>query len=801
MRNSYAGLFFTSFAALMLEILLTRIFSVATWYYFAFFAISVAMFGFTVGAIAVYLRKDLFTDDNLYRRMTLFSLLFGVSVDIALMTFLSIPFKPRFTGVGVFATVLTYLVISLPFVLSGVVVCLCLTRFPKKTALFYAADLVGAGIGAFMVFPVLNAMDAPTAVLLVGAIGALGGLFFAREITPAREGRYLKNAVTASFLVLTAIMMVNYVFMPVRVEWVKEKYRIPEVEAWNGFSRISVYPMNLVTKPYSWGLSPAYKPSYVIGERMLDMDGVSETVMTLFDGDFSQVEHLKYDVTAVAHYLRDNASVFVIGVGGGRDILASKAFGQKEVVGAEINNRTIEMVTEVFGDFTGHLDKLPGVTIINDEARSAITRMDKKFDIIQASCIATWSATTAGAFSLAENSLYTVEAWKIFMDRLKPDGILSLNRWYAPDYPAQLLRLSSLASQTLKLQGVKDPGRHIAIVSNPFMGKQMPSATILIGKSPFSENDIKRLRDMAAKLRFNIVFDPDGHQEPMFRDVIDNAGDASFHEKTLLDLTPSTDDKPFFFYMLRAKDLFSGAKNKVQEQRFNMEGINMLFVLMAVSVVLSIVFIFGPLLLKKDSRLPPAGAASGLFFFASIGFGYILIEIGLLQRLIIFLGHPTYSITVVIFSMLLSSGLGSLASSRWLKNGNPGPGIIAVVMAVLLGLAVFTIYVQPGILASYEMQPTFVRIIMSLVFLLPLGFIMGMPFPMGMQLASSTFKEHTPWFWAVNGATGVVSSVLSVCISITWGFTATLLTGAAFYVSAFVFLMALRQVAVRVGAR
>ncbi|TAN60278.1 hypothetical protein EPN18_08905, partial [bacterium] len=316
MRKTYAGLFLTSLAALMLEILLTRVFSVATWYYFAFFAISVAMFGLTVGAIFVYKRADLFTPEKLGERMALFALLFAVSVDIALFIFLSVPFYPRLTGLGVFSTAFIYLVIAFPFACAGVVVCLCLTRYPEKTSLFYAADLVGAGVGAFMVFPVLNAMDAPTAVFLVGAVAALSAVFFASDCVNTK----LKKASSAAFILLSLLMAINFVYQPVRVEWVKASFNVPEFELWNSFSRIAVYPTRIVKTPYSWGLSSAYKADNPIIEKMIDIDGVSETVMTYYDGNPKSVEHLKYDVTHIAHYLRDNAKVFIIGVGGGRDI-------------------------------------------------------------------------------------------------------------------------------------------------------------------------------------------------------------------------------------------------------------------------------------------------------------------------------------------------------------------------------------------------------------------------------------------------------------------------------------------------
>lgn len=803
MKNTYLGLFFTTLATLMFEILLTRIFSVATWYYFAFFAISVAMFGFTVGALIVYLYEKYFEDEKLSERLCLFALLFAVAIDIALVLFLAIPFYPRFTGVGVFSTVFQYMVVATPFVFSGVVVCLCLTRFPGRVGLLYGADMIGAAIGAFMVFPVLNAMDAPTAIFLTGAVAAIGAIFFAKS--SASSILYRRSAIV--FLILTVFMMANFFYRPVRVEWVKKAYNEPEEEVWNTLSRIAVYPLEWVEEPYSWGLSTTYRAKKLIGQRMLDIDGVSETPLVYYDGTIESIEHIRYDVTSIVHYLRDDARVFVIGVGGGRDILAaSRLFNQKRIVGAEINDRILEMVNVRYGDFTGHIDKLPGVTLISDEARSAITRMDEKFDIIQASCIATWSATSAGAFSLAENSLYTVEAWKIFFDHLSPDGILSFNRWYSPDYPAQLLRLTSLAARTLKDMGVAEPGRHIAVVRSAFIGREvpggfmlgrMPSATILVGKSPFSDKDMARLRSVVEELEFTIVYDPleEIKEDARFAAVIDNVDNPAFYASTALDISPPTDDRPFFFYMLRLNDLFKGKHLEFQEQRFNLIGMTMLYVLLGVSVVLCLVFIIGPLIVHRSKvPLPRGRALVGMLFFASLGFGYIFVEISQLQRLIIFLGHPIYSITVVLFTMLLASGIGALVSNRWMKGRGPQPHHVLIPMTLLLVLILVVLYLQPPVLSWFVTSRIAARIGVSLLFLAPLGFLMGMPFPLGMELASAISKEHTPWFWAINGATGVVASVLSVCISISLGFSATLTAGLIAYLVASFALMVLYKV-------
>lgn len=755
----------------MLEILWTRLFSVSTWYYFAFFAISVTMFGLTAGAIAVFLWGHHFQEANLSKRMAGLAMVMGLAVDLALLTYLSIPFHPRLSGVGIFSTLLIYLAIAAPFFISGIIICLCLTRFPGKLNTLYGADLAGAALGAFLVFPVLNNLDGPTAVFLAGALAAAAGICFAKA---AGSRLHYRRSATAFFL-LTLVMMGNLFYRPVRVEWVKNRHSQPMEEAWNAFSRIAVVGFRWTEQPYNWGISNAYRAKEPIGEIEIDIDGVSGTVMTKNDGRLEALEHLKYDVTAIAHHVRKNTDVFVIGVGGGRDILTAKVFGQASVTGAEINDKILKFVNGEYGDFTGHLDRMPGVTVINDDARSVLAGTKKTFGIIQASCIATWSATSAGAFTLAENSLYTVEAWKIFWDRLNPDGILSFNRWYEPGYPAQLLRLAALAGATLKKEGVRNPQAHVAVIKSMGTRTQPPAGTILVSKRPFDKEDLRNLRAAAKKLEFEIVQEPELAKTELFRDMMANADNPAYYESLPLDLSPPTDNRPYFFQMLRLKDVFGNWRDRFVEQAFNFEAALMLVVLLGLSVLLGSALIAAPLLLR--SKTTPLSFSEGwppLVFFASIGFGYILIETAQLQRLVIFLGHPVYSTTVVLFALLLASGLGAMV---WKK--------ISVLPAIILvTLVALTIGVQPAALRSFEHMGVAARILAALGFLIPLGFVMGMLFPTGMKLALARWPAHAPWFWAINGAGSVIASVLSVCLAMGWGFDAAMKAGGLCYILA-----------------
>src|SRR5206468_7955533 len=255
-------------------------------------------------------------------------------------------------------------------------------------------------------------------------------------------------------------------------------------------------------QPFGWGLSPRYRAQQEIGQLYLDIDSGAATVITKFDGNLNAVEHLKYDVTALAHYVRKPTSVLVIGVGGGRDILTSLVFGHQRIVGVEINPDILGVLTNRFTEYAGRLQQNPAVTLVNDEARSYIARTPEKFGIIQASLIDTWAASSAGAYVLTENGLYTKEAWRTFLDHLAPDGILTMSRWYYEAQPAETLRLTALATSSLMDIGVADPRQHIIIVRNQDV------ATIMVAKRPFSAADIDTVTTISKAMEFQPVLTP-----------------------------------------------------------------------------------------------------------------------------------------------------------------------------------------------------------------------------------------------------------------------------------------------------
>ncbi|MFH0860141.1 MAG: hypothetical protein V1921_02975 [Candidatus Altiarchaeota archaeon] len=805
-KREYAGLFVVSLATLMYEILLTRIFSVVTWYHFAFMAVSIALFGLTVGAIIVYLFRKKFTEKLAVQRMTQASLLFSITVAGTFIVYLLMPsifheadrllYTPTLLWAGqrlpadvlelaygfltgVLPRIVEYSIISVPFIFSGICITVALTKFPRDISRMYAFNLTGSALGCILVIQALDLFGGPTAVIVVAGVAAIGSALF----SPERRTQGIRQTAVIIGISFLAVAGMNALFMEsgktlFPIVYAKGAYQAtPLYEKWNSYSRIAVYgdPEKL-TVPSGWGLSSTYSLKGNIRQLALNIDASALTPLTEFNGSFDRLDYLAYDVTNIAHHIRRDSDVLVIGSGGGRDILSALYFNQTSVVGVEVNGDINDVVNKVFGDFTGHLDRNPKVSFVADEARSYITRQDSRFDMIQISLIDTWAATAAGAYVLAENSLYTVEAWTVFLDHLTDGGVLSVSRWHMTGSPGEIYRLTSLATKTLLEAGVDNPRAHIFIVRGGSVG------TMLMSREPFTQQDINTLEETAKRMNFEVLLSPRHSSDGNYAAISSGRNFEQFVSDFPLRIEAPTDDSPFFFNMLRLKDIFN---KRLQDEQgivsFNMKAISMLGALLFTVVFLTLLCVVVPLFVSKG-RKPERNSLPFFMFFAFIGLGYMLVEISQMHRLIVFLGHPTYSLSVVLFSLLLSSGAGSY-STEWIATKNRRSALmrLSLLMSALILFGLLT----PYAIGSFRASTNLVRISVALLILLPLGFFMGMAFPLGMKAASSKAAHLTPWLWGINGATSVCASVIAFVIAFAYGISTAFWTGLGCYLIAF----------------
>jgi hypothetical protein len=766
-RFTYAGLFFTTLSLLQLELFLTRIFSVTMWYHFAFMAISLAMFGLAAGAVLVEILPKWGPHTTLAKT----GLLFAITSAVCFTVQLYIPADPER---DIAWTVVAFTLIAIPFVFGGIVVCVALTRFPEHTGKLYAADLAGSAAGCLLTIPILDYIHAPTAVILNAAIAAFAAVAFALSINGLM--RWVAAGVCAALVLVSAV---NQSTKNIDIQWLKggKNWHDGLYEKWNALSRI--YVRETGGEPFGWGLSPAYRPDHKLDQLYLNIDSGAATVITKFDGNLNKLDHLKYDVTALAHYLRNRASVLVIGVGGGRDILTSLVFGQQHVTGVEINPDILRVLTNRFGDYTGQLQKNSAVTLVHDEARSYVARSGQQFGIIQASLIDTWAATSAGAYVLTENGLYTREAWLTFLNHLTPDGILTMSRWYYEAQPAETLRLTALATSSLIDMGVADPRRHIMIIRKQDSSEigQYSVATILVSKRPFEDAEIDRIEQISKQMEFSPVLTPRFAERREFEAIATRGQYEELIRSYPLNIAAPTDDTPFFFHMLRAGDLLKASTYQGMNE-LNLKAVKVLGTLLGIVSGLSAVAIVAPLALRR--RVRQAHSMPLMIYFGAIGLAFMMVEIGQLERLIVFLGHPIYGLTVVLFVLLLASSLGSLYSHRL-------SGWFWLLPVTLTAFIVVSPFITGELIAA----STPVRIAVSAIMLFPSGFFMGMAFPLGIKKAQYTHEgAPTAWYWGINGAFSVISSVLAVAVAVFWGVTITLLVGLGAYMIA---LVALRR--------
>jgi hypothetical protein len=373
------------------------------------------------------------------------------------------------------------------------------------------------------------------------------------------------------------------------------------------------------------------------------------------------------------------------------------------------------------------------VRFVNDEARSYIARQPSTFGIIQISLIDTWAATAAGAFALTENSLYTTEAWKLFLQRLSPQGVLSVSRWFNERRPGEMYRAAALAAAALRDLGISQPRDHIILVRHtpPAGSAGAPVGTLLVSKDPFSYRDLQIMDAIVRKMKFEAILTPWSSRDPVFPKLAAGGDSASIGAGLHLKLVPPTDDSPFFFHTLWLRDAFrreTWEPGEPGSSHGSSEAIYILGVLLIVVLVLTFACIILPLLLTAAAPTA-SGATPFLLFFACIGFGFMLVEVAQMQRLTIFLGHPTYSLSVVLFALLLSSGLGSYLTRR-VDPTRLGTAALLRVGLLLGVLGLAGIVTMPAIHASQQLT-TPLRILTAAGQLFPLGLFMGMAFPWG----------------------------------------------------------------------
>jgi hypothetical protein len=788
-----AGLFVACMCVLMLQIVETRVLSVVSYYHLAFLAISMAMFGMAAGSLIVYFNPIAFAPERLLENLSWIAAAFAASIVLSTLVAISTVLLDPQAGIILSAALWFKLIAALlpPYVFAGMAISLALTRSPWPVGQVYAADLAGAASGCLGSLLLLTLMDAVSAMLMIGALGAAAAWLFARghDATQARAvvlprglGLLHRPLILAVGLLIAALG--NAALHPhgLILSFAKGRLENPQsidFMRWNSYSRIRV-EKTINQTPAMWGPSPAMQWSTVIDQRFLNIDGEAGTTMFRFTGNFDGVSFLQFDITNLAYFIRNRGRAAVIGVGGGRDILSAYWFGFRDATGVELNPIFIDLLQHRYRDFNS-LAALPGVKLEVDDARSWFASVGKehKFDLIQMSMIDTWAATGVGAFSLSENGLYTVEGWRHFMSSLAPNGVFTVSRWYSTGNVGETGRLLSLAKAALLDMGVDDPSRHL------FLAGVSGLSTLIVGRSPLSREDVGRLRAKTERLRYAVLVSPDtpaGSQVlRRILDAPDLAALAALSAEFHLDVSPPTDERPFFFNQLRMADAFALMMNTSDLEpgvvSGNLSATLTLLIIVLLSAVLVVLTIIIPAL-PSVRRVSPGLIGAGTLYFLLIGLGFMFVEIGLIQRLSLYLGHPVYGLAIGLFGIILSTGIGSLISDRVPLVNRRRLFVWCGLLALYLGLLPIWL---PRLVQASEALPIAARCAVALATIAPVGLLMGFGFPTGMRLVNAIDQRPTPWFWAINGAAGVLAASIAVAVSITFSISTCIWLGAACY--------------------
>ena len=771
-RRVFLGISLITLSVLMLELSLTRLFSATMYYHFAFMAISLALFGSGASGVFIYIVQRGLKPERTGQWLSVAAMLFALSNLFSLYVILSNPLTFETGPENYYRLARIYGAASLPFFFAGCAVTLAITRLARDISNLYLFDLAGAALGCLLLIPVLNTIGAINIVLLVSALAACGAVLFGFSTEGTRV-----IAVCAIALTLVLVGLVTYNSATHRIDIRKSKgFEEKKVlfSKWNSFSRITVEGSFDSAVEIKIDADAATSISKDASNSALHQDALGA-------------------LSALAHNLKRDSNVLIIGPGGGNDVMAARVFGQKHITAVEINPIIAHdvMSAEPFKSYSGSIYQQPDVRLVVDEGRSFIRNSKDRYDIIQATMVDTWAATAAGAFSLSENNLYTVEAFKDYVSHLTDDGALTMTRWYF-EPPDQLLRLITLTRSMMSELDISNPARHIVLVRDARSGFDRTPATFIFKRSEFTDDEVRSLEGIAQSNEFQLLYTPLTRPANVFTQMIEAPDPQAVWASYDTNVEPTRDNNPFFFNSVRLANLWNVIEGTTGEWQKTNLGTSILFALFAITSVLVLLFIIGPLVLIRGRALSTGTGTklSYLLYFACLGAGFIIVEVAMIQKFILFLGHPVYSLAVVLFSVLAFSALGSYVSGK-VSEERLTPVLMKLLM-ILVGLVVIYIVVLPPIFYGLVGLAREFRIVLAVVLMAPLAVVMGMPMPIGIRVLARTAPEIIPWAWGLNGATSVMGSVAALVIAILTGFNQALLVGAGLYLLAMA-LMARRQ--------
>ncbi len=781
-RRHYIGIFVLSFATLLLELALTRVLSVALWYHFGFLVISTALLGFGSSGVVLTLWTGLRERAPLDVALGWLSIAFGITTIASFWAIQRIPFDPFSQFADWRQIVLMppyYLALALPFFCSGLAIALLLTRGSREVARLYAADLVGAGAGCASLALVMPAFGGSGTVAVAGMLG-----FLAAAVFGLPHARHLA-AVAAVLAVPTLVLaFVADQVLPISVATSKHHPLLPPAPrpppiytAWNTISRIDVY--TLPSAPQEGWPGPGLGIVIDGGTAGTGMGDLTAGVRNFL------TSRVDYRPPGLAYVAKERPKVLVLGSGAGREILEALYFGASSITAVEINPIINDIVSRRMRDRFGGLFEQPEVRLVTDEGRSFVRRSKERFDAIISVQTVSNAAITSGALALAESYMFTREALEDYLDHLTPDGVILITR---PE--VQIARLFATVREVFAQRGLGSPASHLYAFRSPLMpwGPRQDHTGLLLKRSAWTPDELRLLGERLGVSRPEVGPSQDHSSEVLYSPLEPKPGSLLHELVTALDLhavyaaqpidvSPATDDRPFFNQQTRwsrlhlgswiASGMSSGAEST-------------LIMLLVQSSTISAVLILLPLARFSRQGLRVPGRWSFLVYFGGLGLGFIMIEIALLQRFTLFLGQPVYTFAVVLGSLLVFTGVGSHAAGHLV--GDAHRRILAILPAILITLALTAVLTPQAFHAALGLSLPW-RLTVTVLLIAPIGLLLGMPFPTGLRLVGVEAPALVPWAWGVNGFFTVIGSVAATILGMAFGFRVVLALAGGCYLA------------------
>lgn len=772
-----------SLAALGYEILLMRLFSIIQWHHFAYMIISLALLGYGAsGAVITIFQRKL--DSHFAVTYPAAIALFGISAIAAFLLVQQLPFNTeevmwdwRQSG----WLLLMYLLLAIPFLFAACAIALTLNHYSDRIGIIYAYDLIGAGLGGVCIILLLFKFMPFEVLAWIGVFALMATLLAAMALHSTAAWRVVLLSILPAIAMIWIALHSTALISPYKE--LSQTLRIPgtEVVAQRSSPLALVEIVESRQNPFrhapGLSLKASLEPPPQVG---IFTDGGNMSVITRDAGSPDAFAYLDQVTAALPYHLRKLQQVLVLGAGGGSDVQQARYHQIPQITAVELNPQIVELLRSDYAEFSGHLYQRNDVEIQINEARGFITDSSQHYDLIQVALMDAFGASTAGLYALNESYLYTVEAFKTYLQHLQPEGYLSVSRWIKLP-PRDSLKLMATAIQVLKESGVEHPAQQIVLI------RGWQTSTLLIKNGAYTGSEIDAVKAFCNTLGFDVAWYP-GMQaseanrfnqlrQPWFyQSAVALLGNdaGQFMDDYKFDLQPSTDDRPYFFHFFKWRilpeiiSLQGKGGMPLLEQGYLISVTTLLQALLA-----SLLLIILPLLFLKRREEPARKTIrrrSVLIYFFAIGLAFLFIEIAFIQKMTLLLHHPLYSAATVMTGFLIFAGLGSLYSQRLVEQGDARREVMFAVCGIAL-LSISYLFFFNHLPDALLSLPLLVKMLFAIVMIAPLAALMGMPFPLALSHLGQHARQLIPWAWGINGCASVISAILATLLAIHSGFS------------------------------